>query len=63
MLVSSHLLVEVAQTVDDVVIFAGGRLVRQASLRELADEATPTPEHFDLEQYFLALTTPEGADR
>ena len=40
-LVSSHLLAEVAQTVDDVVIIAGGRLVRQSSLRELANEATP----------------------
>jgi ABC-2 type transport system ATP-binding protein len=32
-LVSSHLLAEVAQTVDDVVIIAGGRLVMQSSLR------------------------------
>ncbi len=40
-LVSSHLLAEVAQTVDDVVIIDGGRLVRQSSLRELANEATP----------------------
>ena len=117
-LVSSHLLAEVAQTVDDVVIIAGGRLVRQSSLRELANEATPgvwvrtpqagalrdtlvaqgitteitspdtvvaldtttehvgqvaagvgiviyemTVQHFDLEQYFLALTNPEGAVR
>ncbi|MGK2947403.1 MAG: ATP-binding cassette domain-containing protein [Acidimicrobiales bacterium] len=117
-LVSSHLLAEVAQTVDDVVIIAGGRLVRQSSLRELANEATPgvwvrtpqagalqdalvaqgtateitspdtvvahhtttenvgevaagagivihemTSQHFDLEQYFLALTNPEGALR
>ncbi len=117
-LVSSHLLAEVAQTVDDVVIIAGGRLVRQSSLRQLAHEATPgvrvrtpqasslqrtlaaqgitteitspdtvvaldttteqvgqiaagvgvviyemTVQHFDLEQYFLALTDPEGAVR
>lgn len=115
-LVSSHLLAEVAQTVDDVVIIAGGRLVRQSSLRELTEEAAPgvrvrtphagalrdtlaahgiatdltsadtvvaldtttedvgevaagagiviyemTARHFDLEQYFLALTDPEGA--
>jgi ABC-2 type transport system ATP-binding protein len=115
-LVSSHLLAEIAQTVDDVVIIVAGRLVRQSSLTELASEATPrvwirtphaatlrdtlaakrvvaelasadtvvalhtTPEHvgqlaasagiviyemttqhFDLEQYFLALTTPKGA--
>ena len=61
-LVSSHLLAEVAQTVDDVVIIAGGRLVRQSSLRALANEAPPG-QQFDLERYFLALTTPEGAIR
>ena len=35
-LVSSHLLAEVAQTVDDVVIIANGRLVTQSSLVDLA---------------------------
>ena len=40
-LVSSHLLAEVAQTVDDVVIIASGRLVKQSSLEELAHEAPP----------------------
>jgi ABC-2 type transport system ATP-binding protein len=35
-LVSSHLLAEVAQTVDDVVIVANGRLVTQSSLADLA---------------------------
>ena len=34
-LVSSHLLAEVAQTVDDVVIIAKGRLVTQSSLADL----------------------------
>ncbi|MET0840011.1 MAG: ATP-binding cassette domain-containing protein [Marmoricola sp.] len=34
-LVSSHLLQEVAQTVDDVVIIANGRLVRQGPMAEL----------------------------
>ena len=34
-LVSSHLLAEVAQTVDDVVIIANGRLVTQSTLAEL----------------------------
>ena len=34
-LVSSHLLSEVAQTVDDVVVIASGRLVTQAPLSEL----------------------------
>ncbi|HYY12388.1 MAG TPA: ABC transporter ATP-binding protein [Kineosporiaceae bacterium] len=35
-LVSSHVLSEVQQTVDDVVIVAGGRLVRAGTLAELA---------------------------
>jgi ABC-2 type transport system ATP-binding protein len=34
-LISSHLLAELAQTVDDVVVIARGRLVRQAPLAEL----------------------------
>jgi ABC-2 type transport system ATP-binding protein len=123
-LVSSHLLAEIAQTVDDVVIVAKGRLVTQSSLADLAGRKkpgvwvrTPQPEalhqalgakgiaaevqtpdtlvafeatteavgiaaagagvvifemtsqHFDLEEYFLELTTPtlspttEGASR
>jgi len=40
-LVSSHLLAEVAQTVDDVVIIAAGRLITQSSLADLANRATP----------------------
>ena len=40
-LVSSHLLAEVAQTVDEVVIIAEGRLVTQSSLAALARRATP----------------------
>jgi ABC-2 type transport system ATP-binding protein len=50
-LVSSHLLAEVAQTVDQVVILDKGRLVTQASMAELAAGAdrtvrvrTPQPE-------------------
>ena len=38
-LISSHVLAEVAQTVDDVVIIADGRLVAQSSLVELADRS------------------------
>ncbi|HEV7823704.1 MAG TPA: ABC transporter ATP-binding protein [Mycobacteriales bacterium] len=38
-LVSSHLLAEVAQTADDVVIIAGGRSVRQGKVSELTAEA------------------------
>jgi len=117
-LVSSHLLAEVAQTVDDVVIIANGRLVTQSSLAELSNRSrsgvrvrTPqtealrdalaaqgiaaqlvaadalvaletnaeavglaaagagaviyemTPEHCNLEEMFLELTTSEGAAR
>jgi ABC-2 type transport system ATP-binding protein len=117
-LVSSHVLAEVAQSVDDVVIIANGRLVTQSSLAELANRSrsgvrvrTPqaealrgallaqgisaqlvaadaivaldstaeavglvaagigaviyemTPEHFNLEEMFLDLTTSEGASR
>jgi ABC-2 type transport system ATP-binding protein len=40
-LVSSHLLAEVAQTADDVVIVARGRLVAQGSLDELARRSRP----------------------
>ena len=38
-LVASHVLAEVAQTVDDVVIIANGRLVTQSSLAELANRS------------------------
>ena len=39
-LISSHVLSEVQQTVDDVVILVHGRLVRQATLAELDDPTT-----------------------
>jgi ABC-2 type transport system ATP-binding protein len=38
-LVSSHLLNEVAQTVDDIVVLARGRLVTQGALADLADRS------------------------
>jgi ABC-2 type transport system ATP-binding protein len=38
-LVSSHLLAEVAQTVDEVVIIANGRLVTQSSLADLTSRS------------------------
>jgi ABC-2 type transport system ATP-binding protein len=38
-LVSSHVLAEIAQTVDQVVIIAAGRLVTQSSLAALTDQA------------------------
>jgi ABC-2 type transport system ATP-binding protein len=40
-LVSSHVLSEVQQTVDDVVIIAGGRLVHASTLEELSRLAAP----------------------
>ena len=49
-LISSHILSEVAQTVDSVVILDHGRLVTQATLAEL------TAGGADLEDVFLALT-------
>ena len=47
--VSSHLLSEIAQTVDDVVVIADGRLVTHAPLHQLTDTRGPrvrirTPE-------------------
>jgi ABC-2 type transport system ATP-binding protein len=51
-LVSSHILAEVAQTVDHVVIIEGGRLVRQASLAELTASG-------DLEDAYFGLTRKE----
>src|SRR6516164_1061021 len=48
-LVSSHLLTEVAQTVDEVVVLANGRLVAETTLADLTGRssvvraATPTP--------------------
>ncbi|MPZ61963.1 MAG: ATP-binding cassette domain-containing protein [Propionibacteriales bacterium] len=50
-LISSHVLSEVQQTVEDVLILANGRLIRQGLLHDLEDPATrgvlvrtPTPE-------------------
>ena len=50
-LVSSHLLSEVAQTVDDVVIIANGRLVAQGPIAEVARRAA--------NQFAVLLRTPE----
>jgi ABC-2 type transport system ATP-binding protein len=52
-LVSSHILAEVAQTVDSVVILAEGRLVTQASLAELAGSGGT---------HLLRIRTPRAAD-
>jgi ABC-2 type transport system ATP-binding protein len=59
-LVSSHLLAEVEQTVDHIVILAQGRLVTQSSLRDLAARSG---EGFDLEELFLDLTSAPGSER
>jgi ABC-2 type transport system ATP-binding protein len=53
-LVSSHILAEVAQTVDSVVILDRGRLVAQSSLADLTAGG-------DLEEAFLRLTSPRPA--
>jgi ABC-2 type transport system ATP-binding protein len=58
-LVSSHLLAEVAQTVDEVVIVDRGRLVVQSTLADLASSDSP----LDLERLFLDVTKMEGARR
>jgi ABC-2 type transport system ATP-binding protein len=47
-LVSSHILAEVAQTVDQVVIIDRGRLVRQAPLAELTGSRDLESTYFDL---------------
>jgi len=53
-LVSSHILAEVAQTVDSVVILDRGRLVTQSSLADLTSGGS-------LEEVFLQLTSEPSA--
>jgi ABC-2 type transport system ATP-binding protein len=57
-LVSSHILAEVAQTVDSVVIMDHGHLVTQAPLAELTSAGGG-----NLEDIFLNLTRDERSDR
>jgi ABC-2 type transport system ATP-binding protein len=57
-LVSSHLLAEVAQTVDSVVILDHGRLVAQSSLAKL----TAAAGRGGLEEAFLRLTAGAGKE-
>jgi ABC-2 type transport system ATP-binding protein len=54
-LLSSHLLSEVAQTVDHVVVIHKGRLVHQGPLAELAARGG------SLEDVFFSLTEQEAA--
>jgi len=61
-LISSHILAEVAQTVDSIVILDRGRLVTESTLADLTAEATPvvrvrTPRAADLAD----LLTVQGA--
>src|SRR4051795_4251806 len=55
-LVSSHLLAELAQTVDDVIIIADGRLVAEAPIADLLRRA----DGASLEQVYLDLVGPAG---
>lgn len=54
-LVSSHLLSEVEQTVDDVVILANGRLVRQGTIDELRGDDTVVVRSPDADRLAEAL--------
>ncbi|HEX2041210.1 MAG TPA: ABC transporter ATP-binding protein [Acidimicrobiales bacterium] len=69
-LVSSHLLSEVAQTVDDVVIIAGGRLVAHGPLAEVARRAANrfsvlvrTPQTAELQRVLAATDLEVTVDR
>ncbi|MGI8948164.1 MAG: ABC transporter ATP-binding protein [Ornithinimicrobium sp.] len=56
-LISSHLLTEVEQTVDDVVIIANGHLVRQGSIDELHGDLSTLVRSADPSRLALALET------
>ncbi|WP_238651939.1 ABC transporter ATP-binding protein [Paenibacillus piscarius] len=55
-LLSSHLMGELAETVDDVVIIKQGRIVADGTLEEV------TGSHSTLEQAFFALTSEHAGD-
>ena len=55
--VSSHLLAELAQTIDDVVIIAHGRLVTHQPMADLLGQARES----SLEDVYLALTASHAA--
>ena len=55
-LVSSHVLAELAHSIDDVVIISHGRQVAAGSL----DALFASHQHTDLEELFLDLTAPAG---
>jgi len=55
-LISSHMLAEVEQTVDDVVIIANGRLIRQGAITDLPTEHVATVRTSATAQLVAALT-------
>lgn len=55
-LLSSHLMGELAETVDDVVIINRGKIVAEGTLDEV------TGNHFSLEEAFFALTSENTGD-
>lgn len=55
-LLSSHLMGELAETVDDVVIIKQGRIVANGTLEEV------TGSHSTLEQAFFALTSGQAGE-
>jgi len=56
-LISSHMLSEVEQTVDDVVIIANGRLIRQGAIGDLPTEHVSTVRTSEPGRLIQALTT------
>ncbi|GIP23061.1 hypothetical protein [Paenibacillus sp. J22TS3] len=56
MLLSSHLMGELAETVDDVVIIKHGRIVADGTLEEVIGT------HSTLEEAFFALTSESAGD-
>jgi ABC-2 type transport system ATP-binding protein len=55
-LISSHMLAEVEQTVDDVVIIANGKLIRQGAIGDLPTEHITTVRTTEPERLIQALT-------
>jgi ABC-2 type transport system ATP-binding protein len=56
-LISSHMLAEVEQTVDDVVIIANGKLIRQGPIDDLPTEHVSTVRTSATQELIAALTT------
>jgi ABC-2 type transport system ATP-binding protein len=56
-LISSHMLSEVEQTVDDVVIIANGKLIRQGAIGDLPTDHASTVRTSDPQLLIQALTT------